>query len=235
MIAGVAEARVERRHDHRHRGGEDASAARATTGNSSHVHVGSTPAARMNTNTTTRFSPRLNSAVSTTASGITSARELRLADHRLLGHDRADSHRRRLLEEAEQHDVEQQQHRILVDALAEVERLREDEQQHAEQQQRTGERPHVAERRAEVAAAELGDRDQVQQVERRGASRRRAPTGRGPRAARARASLMARASPPRRRRRVTLPFPRPRCRRRRSRTAAAGAARCPPARGCRAT
>ena len=49
-------------------------------------------------------------------------------------------------------------------ALAEVERLREDEEQHAEQQQRTGERPQVAERGAEVAAPELGDRDQVQQV-----------------------------------------------------------------------
>ncbi len=37
-------------------------------------------------------------------------------------------------------------------------------QQHAEQQQRPGERPQVAERGAEVAAAELGDRDQAQQV-----------------------------------------------------------------------
>ena len=45
--------------------------AASTTGSSSHVHIGATPNARMKTNTTTRFRPRLNRLVSTTASGIT--------------------------------------------------------------------------------------------------------------------------------------------------------------------
>ena len=44
---------------------------RRITGKSSHVHIGVTPKARMNTNTTTRLSTRLKNAVSTTASGIT--------------------------------------------------------------------------------------------------------------------------------------------------------------------
>ena len=38
----------------------------------SHVHDGEIPAPRMKTNATTRLRPRLNSAVTTTASGITS-------------------------------------------------------------------------------------------------------------------------------------------------------------------
>ena len=122
-------------------------------------------------------------------------------------------------------------HRVLADALAEVERLREDEQQHAEQQQRTGQRPQVAERGAEVAAAELGDRDQVQQVEDAAPAAARAPTGRGPRAARA-----TRRSWLERRLHVGVDghaaLPALPGRRRRSRTAAAGAARCRPARGC---
>ena len=41
------------------------------TGNSSQVHIGSTPNARMNTNATSRFGSRLNRLVSTVASGIT--------------------------------------------------------------------------------------------------------------------------------------------------------------------
>jgi hypothetical protein len=41
------------------------------SGNRSQVHSGVTPKARMNTNTTTRFSPRLKRVASTTASGIT--------------------------------------------------------------------------------------------------------------------------------------------------------------------
>ncbi len=43
-----------------------------STGVSSHVAIGVTPNARMNPNTTTRLSRRLNALVNTTASGITS-------------------------------------------------------------------------------------------------------------------------------------------------------------------
>ena len=48
---------------------------------------------------------------------------------------------------------------------ADPENLGEDEQQHPEQHQRPGQRPHVAEDRAEVDPLELGDGDQEQQVE----------------------------------------------------------------------
>src|SRR5436309_3906859 len=44
----------------------------STTGSSSQVHRGEIPNPRTNTNTTIRFSSRLNSAVSTTDSGIAS-------------------------------------------------------------------------------------------------------------------------------------------------------------------
>jgi hypothetical protein len=44
---------------------------RRITGNSSQVHIGVTPKARMKMNTTIRLSARLNRLVRTTASGIT--------------------------------------------------------------------------------------------------------------------------------------------------------------------
>ena len=52
--------------------GEDQQQQRAAAAGRSHDHIGSTPAASRNANTTTRFRPRLKTAVSTTASGITS-------------------------------------------------------------------------------------------------------------------------------------------------------------------
>src|SRR5680860_422076 len=48
-----------------------ANSSTTTTGNSTQVQAGAMPQARMNTNTTTRLSPRLNIAVRTTARGIT--------------------------------------------------------------------------------------------------------------------------------------------------------------------
>ena len=58
------------------------------TGSSSQVQTGETPSTRMNTKLTIRFRPRLNSVVQTTASGYHQPRELGLADHRLVAHDR---------------------------------------------------------------------------------------------------------------------------------------------------
>src|SRR5689334_6511499 len=49
-----------------------ATSAASRSGTSSHVHVGDTPEATTNTITTTTFSARLNTLVSTTASGMTS-------------------------------------------------------------------------------------------------------------------------------------------------------------------
>ena len=135
-------------------------------GNSSHVHIGATPKASRNTSTTTRFSPRLNRLVSTTASGITSRGNCVLRTIALLAHDRRDGRTGRLLEEAEQHDVEQQQHRIVRHLRPEPEHLREHREQDAEQHQRPRDRPQVAERGAEVVLLEVGRRDQVEQLER---------------------------------------------------------------------
>ena len=136
-----------------------------TAGNSSQVHIGSTPKARMKMKTTTRLRPRLKSAGEHDRERDHQARELRLADDPLLGHDRGHRGRRRLLEEAEEDDVEQQQDRIVGDVGAEPEDLREDEEQDAEQHQRPQQRPEVAEHGAEVRALELGHRDQPEQLD----------------------------------------------------------------------
>jgi hypothetical protein len=127
----------------------------STTGRSSHVQVGSTP----------EVHGEVEQARQHDRERDHDPGELGLADHRLLRDDRADRQRRGLLEEPEEHDVEQQQDGVLAHAVAEVERLREHDEQDPEQQQRPGQRPQVAERRAEVAAPELGHRDQVQQIE----------------------------------------------------------------------
>ena len=119
----------------------------------------------MKTNTTTRFSARLNRLVSTTASGITSPGTASCG-RPPPGRRSSDRRRRRLLEEAEQHDVEQQQDRIVRHLRAEPEDLREDRQQHAEEHQRARDRPQVAERGPEVGLLEVGDGDQVEQLER---------------------------------------------------------------------
>ena len=73
---------------------------------------------------------------------------------------------RRFLEEGEEDDAEQQQHRVVLDVLAaDFEDLGEDEEQDPEQHQRPDQRPDVAEHGAEVDALELGHRDQPEQVE----------------------------------------------------------------------
>ena len=94
------------------------------------------------------------------------ARELRLADDRLLAHDRADGRRARLLEEAEQDDVHQQQHRIVRHPGAEMHDVREYGEQHGEQQQRAADRPDVPEHRVCVRPPELHHGHQVQQLQR---------------------------------------------------------------------
>ena len=58
------------------------------TGNSSQVQVGSTPQARMKTNTTTRFSAEVEEAREHDRERDHEARELRLADDPLLADDR---------------------------------------------------------------------------------------------------------------------------------------------------
>ena len=62
-------------------------------------------------------------------------------------------------------------------AVADVEDLREDDQQHAEEQQRPHQRPHVAEHRAEVAQLEVGVRERQRQDQKR---RRSSPNADGP-------------------------------------------------------
>ena len=97
--------------------------------------IGVTPNASRKTSTATRFSPRLNRLVSTTASGITSAGTASCAP-RPPGDDRGHGGAGRLLEEAEEHDVEEQQHRIVRHLVADPEDLGEDGEQDAEQHQR---------------------------------------------------------------------------------------------------
>ena len=211
---------------------DDTSAATRTSGSSSQVHVGSTPATRMKTKHRRPGSaPRLKRPVSTTASGITSRGNwvLRTIDSEATIEPTASD--RRLLEEAEEHDVEQQQHRVLLHALAEVERLREDEAAAPRTATAAARATTGSRAPCRSSCGELGDGDQVEQVggapppasERRRAANL-AQLG----------SRIAHGSPRPRRSGVDGhdALARPRCRRRRSRAAAAGAARCRPARGC---
>ena len=108
--------------------------------------------------TAIRFRPRLKRPVSTIDRGIT--RRGNWVLRTMPSCATTERHRagRRLLEEAEEDDVEQQQDRVVRDGRAEPEDLREDEQQDGEQQQRAQQRPEVSEHGAEVGLLELGDR-----------------------------------------------------------------------------
>ena len=156
---------------------------------------------------TTRFSPRLNRLVSTTASGITSRGNCVLRTTPSCATIDVTAVAGRLLEEAEQHDVEQQQHRIVRHLRAEPEHLREHREQDAEQHQRPRDRPQVAERGAEVVLLEVGRPRSGRAARARAASRRPARTGPARRAAApARRSRAAPRAPARRRpARVTRP------------------------------
>src|SRR5262249_5837513 len=104
-------------------------------------------------------------------------RELDLAHEVLALDERADRPARGLREEAEEDDAQQQRDRVEAHAAAEVEDLREDDVEDAEEHQRPDQLPQVAEDRAEEAQAEVGDRDrpgQLAQAARIAAQRRRA-------------------------------------------------------------
>ena len=90
-------------------------------------------------------------------------RELDLAHQVLALDDRVDR-ARALREERVEHDVGQQDDGIERDRPADLHELREDDVEHAEQQQRAHELPQVAEHRAEEAQLELGRRQRDRQV-----------------------------------------------------------------------
>ena len=101
----------------------------------------------------------------TTESGITSRGNCILRTTFSLRTTEVTALPRRVGEEGEQHDVEEQHRRIVLDVVAEAEDLGEDDEQHAEEQQRAHERPQEAEGGAVVAELELGHRGEPEQVE----------------------------------------------------------------------
>ena len=103
-------------------------------------------------------------------------REAHLAQQRLALNEALHATRRRLGEIGPQHDPGEQVDAVVGDALADLEDDREDEVQHAEEQQRPHQRPQVPERRTEVAQLELGPRERQRQLDETGGCRRRGLT-----------------------------------------------------------
>ena len=80
------------------------------TGRSSQVHIGVTPKASMKAKTTIMLRPKVNSVVRTTESGMTSRGNWVLRTMPSCPTTDATELSRRFLKEAEEDDVEQQQH-----------------------------------------------------------------------------------------------------------------------------
>jgi hypothetical protein len=92
-------------------------------------------------------------------------REVHLADEVLPREDRRYGSSGPRLEEPEQDDVHQQQHREVEGAAVEVDDHREHDVEHPEEQQRLHERPDVAKRRSEIRELELLLRDEPGQMD----------------------------------------------------------------------
>ena len=92
------------------------------------------------------------------------AREPHLAQQALPVDKAAHAVRRRLAEELEEHEAEEDVDAVVLDAGVETGDLREDQVDHAEEQERTHERPHVAEHGAVEAQLELGERQRPGQT-----------------------------------------------------------------------
>ena len=88
-----------------------------------------------------------------------------LAQESLPQLQRGDAVARGLREVGPEHDRGEQVHAVVGDPRADVDDLREEEVEHAEEQQRAHQRPQVAERGAEVAQLELGARQRQRQLD----------------------------------------------------------------------
>ena len=123
---------------------------------SSQESFGTTPLASAKTNTAMKFIPRLKIAVRDTDSGIT-MRGKRTFRSIALAHDQTrNASRCRFEKVVPEHDRCQQVDGIVRDAFTELEHVREDDVEDAEEHERLDQRPEVAEHRSEIAELELG-------------------------------------------------------------------------------
>ena len=160
----VAEAHVQRRQQHPDADRERREQQHERDAAAASSPVPARPRSSANTSTARKFMPRLNSAVSPTDSGIDEPREAHLAQQALACQQALHAAGGRLGEEGPQHDRSEQVDGVVLDARLEPQCAREDDVQHAEEQQRPRERPEVAEHRAEVAQLELGDGERDREV-----------------------------------------------------------------------
>ena len=122
---------------------------------SSQESLGKTPLAIANTNTAMKFIAEVEDCGQRHRQGDHHAREPHLPKHPLPCEETLNGSRRRLEKVVPEHDRREEIDRVVRDPLAELEDVREDDVEDAEEQQRSHQRPEVAEHGSEVTQLEF--------------------------------------------------------------------------------